>query len=123
MGIKTKQMKLKLFTLASMVAAGTVSQDKEIASSGGSDLEELKRQVYAELARRLDDETASPADNSLEQSENMPEERERRMVVAHRWPGEVPASPDTYATMPEKRQRTLFTAKLVKKLIAEGVLG
>ena len=39
-------MKLKLFTIASMAAAGTVRQDKEIASSGGSDLEELKRQVY-----------------------------------------------------------------------------
>merc|ERR1711990_1023429 len=93
MGIKTKQMKLKLFTLASMAAAGTVRQDKEIASSGGSDLEELKRQVYAELARRLDDETASPADNSLEQSENMPEERERRFFNLFHHFGDETASP------------------------------
>merc|ERR1711953_776015 len=120
MGIKTKKMKLKLFTLASMAAAGTVRQDKEIASSGGSDMEELKRQVFAELARRLDDETASPADNSLEQSENMSEERERRW-----WAGDETASPDdesfaenlhnTYAAMPEKRQRR-FWAKLAKKI-------
>jgi len=98
-------MKLNFFTLASMVAAGTVMEDKEIAQSGSSDFEELRRQIYAELARRLDDETASPADKSLEQSENMPEERERRW-----WAHAETASPDDESleqseNMPEERER------------------
>ena len=29
-----------------MVAAGTVMEDKEIAQSGSSDFEELRRQIY-----------------------------------------------------------------------------
>ena len=31
----------------------------------------------------LGEETASPADNSMEESENMPEERQRRFWVSH----------------------------------------
>ena len=70
------------------------------------------------MAHRLDDETAPPAYNSLDQSENMPEERERRW-----WSHAETASPDdesvaenlhnTYAAMPEERQRRFWVRFLL----------
>ena len=63
----------------------------------------------------LGDETASPADNSMEQSDNVPQERKRRKF---HFLGDETASPDaestaenlhnTYAAMTEKRQRRFW---------------
>ena len=50
---------LKAFTLSSMVAAGTVMRETEASAS----------------------DIAEPADNSMEQLENMPAERQRRFWV------------------------------------------
>merc|ERR1712226_684125 len=95
MGIILVKMKLlKAFTLSSMVAAGTVLRETEASASGIAEPKERERRFLGMLAAAaahhflgddVADETASPADFSMEQSENMPEERQRRFwgALAH----------------------------------------
>merc|ERR1712226_1519193 len=127
MGIILVKMKLlKAFTLSSMVAAGTVLRETEASASGIAEPKERERRFLGMLAAAaahhflgddVADETASPADFSMEQSENMPEERERLFwgalahaagSVARGLLGDEAQSPAE--NMPEERQRRFWGA-------------
>ena len=79
---------LKVFTLSSMVAAGTVMRENEASASDIAESKQRQRRFggihflyHHFLGDDVADETASSADNSMKQSENMPKERERRFWV------------------------------------------
>merc|ERR1719454_1396766 len=135
---------LKAFTLSSMVAAGTVLRETEASASDIAEPKERERRFLGMLAAAaahhflgndVADETASPADFSMEQSENMPEERQRRFwhelaanaahAVINHYVGDESDSPaDQSENMPEERQRRFWGALAhAAGSVARGLLG